>query len=175
MFTVATDLVLEGTPADPVVVAKELQANGWLEIIGGVYVLHEMLEAVPHSDNAVYYAEIVKEKSRLRRIIEHAHEVIKAANDPTADSEAIEEMAIRGSGGEGNAAGLSPVSFGELAKNNPKLSRPVIDGLLRVGEVLNLISARRSASPGSSTYWPCASFTGGSGWTRINVRSERCC
>lgn len=38
-------------------------------------------------------------------------------------------------------AGPKPVSIGELVQKNPKLREPVIDGLLRVGEVMNVIAS----------------------------------
>ena len=64
------DLYGRGEPADPITVAAELQKRGELERIGGAPYLHTLSANVPIAANAGYYAEIVREKAILRRLVE---------------------------------------------------------------------------------------------------------
>ncbi|WP_235735222.1 replicative DNA helicase [Nocardioides alcanivorans] len=63
------DLYGRGEPADPVTVAAELQRRGELVKVGGAAYLHTLAANVPIASNAEYYAEIVREKAILRRMV----------------------------------------------------------------------------------------------------------
>ncbi|GAB3015751.1 hypothetical protein GCM10011376_05380 [Nocardioides flavus (ex Wang et al. 2016)] len=64
------DLYGRGEPADPITVAAELQKRGELGRIGGAPYLHTLSANVPIAANAGYYAEIVRDKAILRRLVE---------------------------------------------------------------------------------------------------------
>ena len=64
------DLYGRGEPADPITVADELQKRGELQRIGGAPYLHTLSANVPIAANAGYYAEIVRDKAILRRLVE---------------------------------------------------------------------------------------------------------
>ncbi|SEC03625.1 primary replicative DNA helicase [Nocardioides exalbidus] len=64
------DLYGRGEPADPVTVAAELTKRGELQRIGGAPYLHTLSANVPIAANAGYYAEIVRDKAILRRLVE---------------------------------------------------------------------------------------------------------
>ncbi len=64
------DLFGRGEPADPVTVAAELSRKGELERVGGAPYLHTLSANVPIAANAGYYAEIVREKAILRRLVD---------------------------------------------------------------------------------------------------------
>ena len=64
------DLYGRGEPADPITVAAELQKRGELQRVGGAPYLHTLSANVPIAANAGYYAEIVREKAILRRLVE---------------------------------------------------------------------------------------------------------
>ena len=64
------DLYGRGEPADPITVAAELQKRGELQRIGGAPYLHTLSANVPIAANAGYYAEIVRDKAVLRRLVE---------------------------------------------------------------------------------------------------------
>ncbi|WP_372446604.1 replicative DNA helicase [Nocardioides palaemonis] len=64
------DLYGRGEPADPITVAAELQKKGELQRIGGAPYLHTLSANVPIAANAGYYAEIVRDKAILRRLVE---------------------------------------------------------------------------------------------------------
>jgi len=70
IFDVVVDLYGRGEPADPVTVSAELQRRGDLARIGGAPYLHTLSASVPIAANAGYYAEIVREKAILRRLVD---------------------------------------------------------------------------------------------------------
>ena len=71
------DLYGRGEPADPVTVAAELGRRGELERVGGAPYLHTLSANVPIAANAGYYAEIVREKAILRRLVEAGTKVVQ--------------------------------------------------------------------------------------------------
>ena len=70
IFDAVVDLYGRGEPADPVTVSAELQRRGELARIGGAPYLHTLSASVPIAANAGYYAEIVREKAILRRLVD---------------------------------------------------------------------------------------------------------
>ena len=66
-----------GEPADPITVANELGRRGELERIGGAPYLHTLAANVPIAANAMYYAEIVKEKAVLRRMVTAGTKIVQ--------------------------------------------------------------------------------------------------
>ncbi|MCB0895269.1 MAG: replicative DNA helicase [Nocardioidaceae bacterium] len=69
VFDAILDLYGRGEPVDMVTVAAELQRRGELQRIGGAAYLHTLSANVPIAANAGYYAEIVREKAILRRLV----------------------------------------------------------------------------------------------------------
>jgi len=70
IYEAVIDLFGRGEPADAITVADELAKRGELGKIGGHIYLHDLLSMVSIASNASYYAEIVKEKAILRRLVE---------------------------------------------------------------------------------------------------------
>ncbi|MFZ2501566.1 MAG: replicative DNA helicase [Nocardioides sp.] len=71
------DLYGRGEPADPITVASELQRRGELQRIGGAGYLHTLVANVPIAANAGYYAEIIREKAVLRRLVEAGTRIVQ--------------------------------------------------------------------------------------------------
>ncbi|NYG59363.1 replicative DNA helicase [Nocardioides daedukensis] len=71
------DLFGRGEPADPITVANELQRRGQLERVGGAPYLHTLSANVPIAANAGYYAEIVREKAVLRRMVNAGTKIVQ--------------------------------------------------------------------------------------------------
>jgi replicative DNA helicase len=65
VFDAIVDLYGRGEPADAVTIAAHLGRRGELSRVGGAPYLHELIAA-----NAGYYAEIVREKAILRRLVD---------------------------------------------------------------------------------------------------------
>ncbi|MGT2750092.1 replicative DNA helicase [Streptococcus orisasini] len=74
---------------DATTVRAILDSQGDLQNIGGISYLVELVNSVPTSANAEYYAKIVAEKSMLRRIIERLTETVNQAYEGATDSEDI--------------------------------------------------------------------------------------
>lgn len=74
-----TMLVLSdrGQPVDLVTIAEELKVKNELEDVGGISYITELANAVPTAANIVYYANIVEEKSLLRRLIRVATDIVE--------------------------------------------------------------------------------------------------
>jgi replicative DNA helicase len=71
------DLYGRGEPADMVTVADELGRRGELSRIGGAPYLHTLAANVPIAANAGFYAEIVREKAILRRLVDAGTKIVQ--------------------------------------------------------------------------------------------------
>lgn len=69
MFEAITELYNEGKPTDLVTLQERLKSKDVPPEISGIEFLRDLLNAVPLSANVRYYAEIVYEKSLLRKLI----------------------------------------------------------------------------------------------------------
>ena len=77
VYDAILDLYGRGEPADPITVANELQRRGELTRIGGAPYLHTLSANVPIAANAGYYAEIVREKAILRRLVDAGTRIVQ--------------------------------------------------------------------------------------------------
>ncbi|MGH3454449.1 MAG: DnaB-like helicase N-terminal domain-containing protein, partial [Nocardioidaceae bacterium] len=77
VYDAIIDLYGRGEPADAVTVAAQLQRGGDLDRIGGAPYLHDLVAGVPIAANAGYYAEIVREKAILRRLVEAGTKIVQ--------------------------------------------------------------------------------------------------
>jgi replicative DNA helicase len=71
------DLYGRSEPVDMVTVAAELQKRGELARIGGAAYLHTLSANVPIAANAGYYADIVREKAVLRRLVDAGTRIVQ--------------------------------------------------------------------------------------------------
>ena len=70
IFDTIVGLSTRGEPADAITVAAELQRQGEVARIGGAPYLHTLVSGVAYAANVDYYAQIVREKAILRRLVE---------------------------------------------------------------------------------------------------------
>jgi replicative DNA helicase len=75
------DLHDNGKRIDTTIVLERLRAQGDADRIGGAAFLAEVLEAVPHAAHAVHYAQIVRDKSLLRSLIDAGTDILRDAYD----------------------------------------------------------------------------------------------
>jgi len=68
-----------GGKVDPVLLADRLNSSGDYEAIGGAAFLHRVFNAVPNAAHATYYANIVREKSTYRALIQAGTEIVENA------------------------------------------------------------------------------------------------
>ena len=89
IFKAMIDLADRGDAIDATTVRNILDSQGDLQNIGGLSYLVEVVNSVPTSANAEYYAKIVSEKAILRRLISRLTESINQAYDGERPSEEI--------------------------------------------------------------------------------------
>jgi replicative DNA helicase len=77
VFEAILDLYGRGEPADAVTVADELTKRGDLTRVGGTAYLHTLISGVPTAANAGYYAQIVRERAVLRRLVEAGTRIVQ--------------------------------------------------------------------------------------------------
>ncbi|GAB2678617.1 replicative DNA helicase [Thalassiella azotivora] len=77
VYDAVLDLYGRGEPADAVTVAAELTKRGELGRVGGAAYLHTLISSVPTAANAGYYAEIVRERAVLRRLVEAGTKIVQ--------------------------------------------------------------------------------------------------
>jgi len=86
IFQAIKRLISSTKPVDQLTVEEELKAHGNLADIGGPDYLLEIAMYVPSPANAGYYAQIVKDKSTLRRLQMAGQDIVGIVHDPEIDS-----------------------------------------------------------------------------------------
>ncbi|NMO94214.1 replicative DNA helicase [Paenibacillus lemnae] len=76
IYEVMVQLSEESQPIDLVTLTSRLQDKGQLEEIGGVSYLAKLAHGVPTAANVDYYAQMIEEKSMLRRLIRTATQIV---------------------------------------------------------------------------------------------------
>lgn len=77
VFDTILALYSRGEPADPITVAEQLSREGTLGRIGGAAYLHTLVAMVPTAANATYYAQIVRDKARLRGLVSAGTRIVQ--------------------------------------------------------------------------------------------------
>jgi len=85
----------QGHPVDTVILAENLRTKGQIEDVGGYGYFHELWEAAPTAANAVYYANIVRDKAITRHLIHASTEILKDAYDQSEPAEQLLDAAER--------------------------------------------------------------------------------
>ncbi|MFO0958040.1 MAG: replicative DNA helicase [Isosphaeraceae bacterium] len=84
-----------GRPVDAITLSDELIRVGEFERIGGDEALRTILESVPNAANGRYYAQIVRQKSISRDLIEGANEILRDGYSNNFTAEQLLESAER--------------------------------------------------------------------------------
>ncbi|MDQ1246757.1 MAG: replicative helicase [Actinomycetota bacterium] len=93
IFESIMGLYARGEPADAVTVAAALSRSGDLQRVGGASYLHTLVASVPTAANAGYYADIVREKAILRRLVEAGTRIAQLGYSAQGDVDAIVDRA----------------------------------------------------------------------------------
>lgn len=80
-------LVDRGLPVDLLSLSEEMQRAGLLEEAGGMAYLSSLMDGVPKSLNVEYYAQIIKEKALLRRLIVSSAKIITASYEQKEEAD----------------------------------------------------------------------------------------
>jgi replicative DNA helicase len=82
-------LVDRGHPVDLLSLSEELKKAGELDEVGGASYLSSLMDGVPKSLNVEYYAQIIKEKSLLRRLILSSAKIISSSYEQREDADQL--------------------------------------------------------------------------------------
>lgn len=83
----------KGEPIDLITLTEELRKQGHLNDIGGISYITSLSTIVPPTSNVKYYADIVKEKSVLRKLIKASNEIINLGYSGATKIEDVLEQA----------------------------------------------------------------------------------
>ena len=82
IFRAMEGLVGQNKPLDIVTLAESLELQGELGTVGGLTYLTELASSTPTASNVAAYAEIVQERSTVRKLIGVAHEIAESGFNP---------------------------------------------------------------------------------------------
>jgi len=90
IFATMRRMAEQSREIEPLTLKEELAKHALLDQVGGVAYISSLLDIVPDVANVERYAQIVKEKSMLRRLIVMGNSVMRAALDaPSEPSEVL--------------------------------------------------------------------------------------
>jgi replicative DNA helicase len=89
LYRKMVDMVDSSHRLDAALLVHELKAGNEYELVGGAAYLAELANDVPNIAHAIYYAEIVRTKATLRRLIDVSTSILREAYDPAADTKEL--------------------------------------------------------------------------------------
>jgi replicative DNA helicase len=93
IYDAIMDLYGRGEPADAITVADTLGKRGQLAQVGGHIYLHDLVSSVSVTANATYYAEIVRDKATLRRLVDASLKISQMGYQAEGDVNGIVDRA----------------------------------------------------------------------------------
>ncbi|NCD24030.1 MAG: replicative DNA helicase [Deltaproteobacteria bacterium] len=93
IYQVFQELYRRREPVDLVTVAEYLQTRGELDEIGGTVYLASLAESVASAANAVFHAQIVRDKSVRRRLIQTSSEILTNCFEAGQETESLLDQA----------------------------------------------------------------------------------
>jgi replicative DNA helicase len=95
IFAAIKDLFSKNEPVDLITLVNALRDQGILEEIGGASYLSTLIDSVPAAVNPPYYANIIHNKSSLRRLIANSNEIIRQCYENSSDIDGVIEYSER--------------------------------------------------------------------------------
>jgi replicative DNA helicase len=95
IFVAIKDLFKKNEPVDLITLVNALRDQGVLEEIGGASYLSTLIDSVPAAVNPPYYANIIHNKSSLRRLIANSNEIIRKCYENSSDIDGVIEYSER--------------------------------------------------------------------------------
>ena len=113
LFSTIVDLNERQVPIDLNTVTEQLQKDGNVEKAGGITYVAQVSNSLGKAVNAIYYANIVKEKATLRELIQIANNISNRSYEDSEDAENLlddaERMVLEISQ-KRTRSGLTPIS-----------------------------------------------------------------
>lgn len=95
IFKAVLELYNQRKNVDLITLSDKLKSDGTLEQIGGVSYLSFLIDLVPSAANVEHYANIVREKGVLRRLIKNATNIIAESYGSTGNVDEVVDNAER--------------------------------------------------------------------------------
>ncbi|NLZ81096.1 MAG: replicative DNA helicase [Clostridiales bacterium] len=138
MFEAMVELYNEGKPVDLITLQERLREKAVPAEVCSIEFVRELINAVPTSANIKHYAEIVREKSTLRKIIKVNQDI---ENECYQDQEKLENI----------LESTEKKIFNLLQNRNNGDYVPIKDVVIRALEKIELASKNKGAVTGIST------------------------
>ncbi len=142
IFKGIKELYAKGEPIDAITLADYLKKKNLLEETGGRTFIHSLISNIPLASNAVYYAEIVKHDSILRKLIYAATDIARLGYEIPEDLAAAVDKAQQL---------IFSVSQDLNYSSKNSLITQIKDVLTEVYDQTVLLSEKKSAITGVST------------------------
>jgi replicative DNA helicase len=95
IFLAIQALHQKAAPVDLITLAEELKQRGQIEDVGGYGYLGELWDAAPTAAHATYYAQIVRDRAIVRRLIHAGTEILRDAYDQSQSPDELLNTAER--------------------------------------------------------------------------------
>lgn len=82
IYRVMGDLVEKNQPLDIITISEALEGIGELENVGGLAFISDLASSTPTASNIQAYAQIVRERATVRKLISVAHEIADSGYNP---------------------------------------------------------------------------------------------
>ncbi len=93
IFRAMTDLFSKNEPIDLLTLSSRLKEREMLDQIGGMSYLTELVNTVPSSANAEYYAQMIQKKHLMRKLIEASEHICTLGYDETSELDELLDKA----------------------------------------------------------------------------------
>ena len=93
IYQCALDLFEKNQAVDLITLTEELKRRKQLDEIGGASYLTSLMGSVPTAANVIYYAKIVEEKAILRKLINHATQIVTMGYEEQEDARVLLDKA----------------------------------------------------------------------------------
>jgi hypothetical protein len=144
LLSLMQQLRSDGKPCDAITIFDYANTKGQLDEIGGAAFIEEILETVPHSENANYYLDIVRDKWERRDLQRRITQAQVLAADPTRTVEEIVSSLDFDSGiGAGSGEQFEFLSSEQLANSDIELEY-LIDWFLVKGQPCIVAGAKKT-------------------------------
>ena len=137
IYTQLQEMYDTGHKIDVTLLVARLRDAGEFEMIGGAAYLAKLANSVPNAAHAVYYAEIVREKATMRRLIDVSSSILRDAYDESFDARELTSQAeqrifqIQDERGGSAAWPISDVLKNAMARINARMKgEQLSDGVL---------------------------------------------
>lgn len=129
LYELMLDLHNAGKRIDVTLLVDRLKSLGEYEVLGGNTFLYDVVESVPTAANAVWYAQIIRDKAVVRELIHASTEILRDAYDQSIEPREMLAQAeskvfgILEQKGTADVQGMGEVLNEAMARINDRINR----------------------------------------------------